>query len=120
METKESKETIEEEEAGSLDLYPLPLPDKIPHRRDIKASTCDPTSLISFLRKNIGKDITSIAMPVTSNEPVTFLQKYSESFEYFDLLNRALESDVKSGERILKIAVFAVTALSSYRAKINH
>ncbi|CDK24497.1 unnamed protein product [Kuraishia capsulata CBS 1993] len=103
----------------SDDLYPLPLP-PVARRKDISPSTVDPPSLIAFFRKNLGKDLSTIAMPVSSNEPLTFLQKYAESYEYTNLIDESLKSDVSSGERILKIAAFAISSLSAYRAKVRN
>ncbi|KAH3664107.1 hypothetical protein OGAPHI_004821 [Ogataea philodendri] len=101
------------------DLYPLESGKFVDYRKDIKACTSDPPSLIGFLRKNIGKDISSVSMPVTANEPLTFLQKYSESFEYSHLLTDALRAPADTGERILMVATFAISYLSSFRAKIR-
>ncbi|KAG7843011.1 hypothetical protein KL942_000107 [Ogataea angusta] len=101
------------------DLYPLGLGKVVQYRKDIKESPCDPPSLIGFLRKNIGKDLSSISMPVSANEPLSFLQKYSESFEYTHLLTDAMKAPVESGQRVLLIAAFAVSYLSSLRVKIR-
>ncbi|ODV86705.1 hypothetical protein CANARDRAFT_196112 [[Candida] arabinofermentans NRRL YB-2248] len=102
------------------DLYPLGFEGEVHYRDDIKASVSEPPSLISFLRKNIGKDLSTISMPVSANEPLTFLQKYCESFEYSNLLTEALNSPMETGERILKIACFSISYLSSYRAKVRN
>ncbi|VEU22860.1 DEKNAAC103942 [Brettanomyces naardenensis] len=101
------------------DLYPLPYSGRPFYRRDIPPSACDPPSLISIFRKSLGKDLTSITMPITSNEPLSFLQKYAESYEYADLLNKAYDSPSHGGERILKVACFAVSYLSSYRSNVR-
>ncbi|GMG19369.1 unnamed protein product [Ambrosiozyma monospora] len=100
-----------------LDLYPLPWSKPLKYRTDIKPAAAEPPSLIAILRKAIGKDLSSIPMPVASNEPLSFLQKYSEAFEYCNLLTDAFNADMESGERILKIACFAVSNMSSYRIK---
>ncbi|KAG7726816.1 hypothetical protein KL933_003099 [Ogataea haglerorum] len=100
------------------DLYPLELGKSVQYRKDIKESSCDPPSLIGFLRKNIGKDLSSISMPVSANEPLSFLQKYSESFEYTHLLTDAMKA-ADCGQRVLLIAAFAVSYLSSLRVKIR-
>ncbi|ODV94735.1 hypothetical protein PACTADRAFT_50601, partial [Pachysolen tannophilus NRRL Y-2460] len=100
------------------DLYPLSsIKTKVKRRNDVNPSTVSPPSIISFLRKNVGKDLSTIAMPVSANEPLTLLQKYSEIMEYCNLLDDAFNSDSNSGEKILKVATFAVSYLSSLRAK---
>lgn len=98
-------------------LYPLPL-ETVPRPIVVPEWNHRPSSILSFFRKNVGKDLTSIAMPVDMNEPVTILQKYAELVEYCDLINNALQvDDDKSGEKVLRIAAFAVSSLSSVREK---
>ncbi|KAI5955254.1 OSH3 [Candida jiufengensis] len=99
-------------------LYPLPH-DPVPRNSDIPVCTHTPPSLLSFVRKNVGKDLSTIAMPVTYNEPTTVLQKFAELIEYPEVVSNALGSDFQdeSGEKVLRIAAFALSALSSSRAK---
>lgn len=104
--TLSSKELVD-------DLYPLPYDETIKRRNDVKATNTYPQSLLSFLRKNVGKDLSSIAMPVTSNEPLTILQVISESFEYAPLLSQ-LNSHP---EPIVLVSAFATSFLSIYRDK---
>ncbi|ODV71690.1 oxysterol-binding protein related protein OSH3 CYBJADRAFT_169307 [Cyberlindnera jadinii NRRL Y-1542] len=103
------------ESAASRDLSPLPL-EKIKRRNDVKPSTTNPPSLFSFLRKNVGKDLSTISMPVTYNEPLTILQKFSEMFEHGDILNQAA-TETNQDLRTLKVAAFAVANLGSFRSK---
>lgn len=100
----------------SSDLYPLPWPHPIKRRDDIQPPTATPPSLLSFLRKNVGKDLTSISMPITSNEPISILQMLSETFEYSNLLNLAAKSD-NDLERLSLVSAFAVSYLSMHRNK---
>ncbi|QPG75333.1 hypothetical protein FOA43_002686 [Brettanomyces nanus] len=101
------------------DMYPLTFDYDISYRKDVPPSVAEPPSLISIFRKSLGKDLTSITMPIASNEPLSFLQKYAESYEYADLLNDAYNSPVDNGERILKVACFAISYLSSYRSNVR-
>ncbi|CAG0890410.1 unnamed protein product [Cyprideis torosa] len=48
-----------------------------------------PTSVWSFLRHAIGKDLSKVSMPVTYNEPLSILQRMAESTEYIEILYRA-------------------------------
>lgn len=122
--TNESNEN-EVEEIGTKqvvpsaihDLYPLPVDFKPVYRLDIPCSASPPPSLIGILRKNLGKDLSGITMPITSNEPLSFLQKYSECYEYAGLLNEAANIPEEDGSRLLKVACFAISYLSSYRSK---
>ena len=60
-------------EADDDNLYPLPH-DPVSRSSDIPICTHTPPSILSFVRKNVGKDLSTIAMPVTYNEPTTVLQ----------------------------------------------
>ena len=46
----------------------------------------DEGSLISVLRKSVGKDMSQISMPVTFNEAISLLQRAAEEVEYSNLL----------------------------------
>ena len=99
-------------------LYPLPHE---PIKRECEIPVCNhtPPSILAFVRKNVGKDLSTIAMPVDMNEPVTTLQRYSEMIEYCDLINKATQPNfpAESGEKILRIASFAISFMSSVRCK---
>lgn len=108
------------------------LPATVQRRKTIPASTGPPPSLISFLRKNVGKDLTQIAMPVTANEPLSLLQRQAELVEYSALLDAAASSlsshqspsgaastslDEAATQRLLYVTAFAISAVSSNRDK---
>lgn len=99
-------------------LYPLPF-EPIKREWDIPECTHSPPSMLSFLRKNVGKDLSQVAMPVTLNEPLSTLEKYSEMMEYCQMVDNAIQAncDASTGERILRISAFAISSLSSMRAK---
>lgn len=97
-------------------LTPLPLP-PVTRRTTIPPSTAQPPSLISFLRKNVGKDLSTISMPVTANEPVSLLQRQAEQLEYSHLLDSACTAPAGTGERLLYVTAFAISSLSANRAK---
>ncbi|KAJ1970801.1 Oxysterol-binding protein 3 [Dimargaris xerosporica] len=86
-------------------------------RRSALPSTicCEPISIVHLLRKNIGKDLTSVAMPITLNEPLSALQSKCEDFEYFSLLHQAITSP-DALDRLMYIAAFAI---SSFAGKLN-
>ncbi|KAF8540568.1 Oxysterol-binding protein-domain-containing protein [Trichophaea hybrida] len=98
------------------DLTPLPL-DLIPRRQTVPEAKMLPPSLIGFLRKNVGKDLSTIAMPVSANEPISLLQRLSEQLEYSELLDQAVAASVDNGERILYITAFAISSFSGARIK---
>ena len=94
---------------------PFPL-ERVRRRRDVPPPKVPPPSLISFLRKNVGKDLSTIAMPVSSNEPTSLLQRVAEQLEYSELLDAAA-SNTDSTNRLLHIAAFAVSNFSCSRVK---
>jgi hypothetical protein len=50
-------------------------------------------SVLSILRNNVGKDLSTIAMPIALNEPLNLLQKLAEELEYFELLDAAAHTE---------------------------
>ncbi|GAM85809.1 hypothetical protein ANO11243_038170 [Dothideomycetidae sp. 11243] len=78
-----------------------------------------PPSIIGFLRKNAGKDLSTVAMPVTANEPTSLLQRLAEPLENAHLLTQAsaLAGESNSLERLVLIAAFAISTFSSNRVK---
>jgi hypothetical protein len=97
-------------------LTPLPL-DPVKRRNMIQAPKVQPPSLIAFLRKNVGKDLSTIAMPVSSNEPTSALQRLAEQLEYSELLDAAAAAPSETGERLVYMAAFAISAFSNNRVK---
>ncbi|MCJ1442543.1 MAG: hypothetical protein MMC23_003039 [Stictis urceolatum] len=105
-------------------LYPsrskppiLPEVASFTRRTTIPAPKQQPPSLIGFLRKNVGKDLSTISMPVTANEPISLLQKIAEQMEYSTLLDAASSPSLDSTARLLYITAFAISSLSSSRIK---
>ncbi|KAJ9611452.1 Oxysterol-binding protein 3 [Cladophialophora chaetospira] len=96
-------------------LTPLPLP-TIHRRHNIAAPKIMPPSLIGFLRKNVGKDLSTISMPVSANEPLSLLQRAAEQLEYSQLLDSACKSK-DTFERLMYVTAFAVSSLSNARVK---
>ncbi|KAJ5566322.1 hypothetical protein N7535_007960 [Penicillium sp. DV-2018c] len=96
-------------------LTPLPL-DAVKRRTNILAPTVLPPSLIGFLRKNVGKDLSTISMPVSANEPLSLLQRAAEIVEYSTLLDEAAQSS-DPVERLMYVTAFAISSLSSNRVR---
>ncbi|RHZ52528.1 oxysterol-binding protein related protein OSH3 [Aspergillus thermomutatus] len=96
-------------------LAPLPL-SPVPRRSNITAPTVMPPSLIGFLRKNVGKDLSQISMPVSANEPLSLLQRAAEVLEYSTLLDQAAKAS-DSAERLMYVTAFAISPLSSNRVR---
>ena len=75
-------------------------------------------SIMSLMKKSIGKDLGSIAMPVISNEPLSVLQNLCEDLEYCNLLKQASESE-DAVKRMLLVSCFAISAYArtAYRQR---
>lgn len=97
-------------------LAPLPITDEIKRRKTVPPPKIMPPSLIAFVRKNVGKDLSTISMPVSSNEPTSMLQRVAEQVEYANLLDSATKQGT-ANDRMLYVAAFAVSQFSSGRAK---
>lgn len=97
-------------------LAPLPIKTKPQRRTTVKPSTVLPPSLISFLRKNVGKDLSTISMPVSANEPTSALQRLAENMEYAELLDAAAQHPSPQHRHLL-VSAFAISCFSSNRAR---
>lgn len=81
-------------------------------------AVADAGSALSIIRKNVGKDLSTIAMPVSMNEPLNMLQKACEELEYCELLEKASTlSD--SIERLMYVTVFLISTYASTQHRIG-
>ena len=97
-------------------LSPLPL-QSVKRRASVSVPTVSPPSLIGFMRKNVGKDLSTISTPVSANEPISFLQRVAEQLEYSTLLDEASNKSLSSLDRLLYVTAFAISSLSVLRVK---
>lgn len=74
--------------------------------------------LWQIVKGSIGKDISSITVPVLFNEPLSILQKQAQTFEYAELLNQAAEAR-DPFSRIALIGTFLMVQLSSIAEGFN-
>jgi hypothetical protein len=74
----------------------------------------DEGSLFAILKNNVGKDLSTIAFPVSFNEPLTLLQRTAEELEYYNLLHQATETKDPT-QRLCFIAAFAVSGYAHTR-----
>lgn len=51
------------------------------------------TNIMSVLKNCLGKDLSKVTMPVTLNEPLSFLQRVCEYMEYAEILNQAAKEE---------------------------
>lgn len=97
-------------------LDPLPIATSIKRRKVVPPATVMPPSLIGFLRKNVGKDLSTISMPVSANEPTSLVQRVAEQLEYAHLLDTAA-TQKSPVHRLLHVTAFAVSQFSMNRAR---
>ncbi|KAI0893461.1 Oxysterol-binding protein-domain-containing protein [Annulohypoxylon nitens] len=97
-------------------LHPLPVDIAVDRRKTIPPATVPPPSLIAFFRKNVGKDLSTISMPVSSNEPISALQRVAEQLEYAQLLDQASQQKSPK-DRLLLVTAFAISHFSVNRVK---
>ncbi|KAJ3108239.1 hypothetical protein HDU97_001773 [Phlyctochytrium planicorne] len=72
-------------------------------------------SILSILRNNVGKDLSTVAMPIALNEPLNLLQKLVEELEYCELLEEAGRTE----DPISRIVIMAAFAVSGYASTVN-
>ncbi|TFK30640.1 oxysterol binding protein [Coprinopsis marcescibilis] len=70
----------------------------------------DEGSLFAILKRNVGKDLSTITFPVTFNEPLTLLQRSAEELEYYDLLSQAAQAP----DPVAQISYVTAFAVSGY------
>ncbi|KAI0307610.1 hypothetical protein B0F90DRAFT_33395 [Multifurca ochricompacta] len=95
---EEASDTDEEDEGARRSLAVgerrvLAGAQQVIHRTSLPSGpVADEGSLFAVFKKNVGKDLASVAFPVTFNEPLTLLQRAAEEVEYYDLLSEASQS----------------------------
>ncbi|RKP18712.1 Oxysterol-binding protein [Rozella allomycis CSF55] len=88
----------------------------IPRRKVLPSKICGgEISILGILRRNMGKDMSQISMPISTNEPLSLLQRISEDFEYLSLIFKAIEA----GDSIQRLAYMAAFVVSSYSSSFN-
>lgn len=70
-------------------LFPVPRRDRLPAPMVPR----DEVGLWSILKNCIGKELSKITFPVVFNEPLSFLQRMAESFQFTEYLNIADQCD---------------------------
>ncbi|KAF9650754.1 hypothetical protein BDM02DRAFT_3092654 [Thelephora ganbajun] len=115
-EDSNSVDTDIEEQTPKHKSAELPSdPSRITRRTQLPSlPPADEGSLFAVLKKNVGKDLANVALPVTFNEPLSLLQRAAEELEYFDLLNQAAQS-INPVDRMCYVAAFAVSGYAHTR-----
>ncbi|CAL4067800.1 unnamed protein product, partial [Meganyctiphanes norvegica] len=71
-----------------------------------------PLNLWSIMKNCIGKELSKIPMPVNFSEPLSFLQRLTEDFEYSDILDRAAQCE-DTCEQLSWVAAFTVSSYAT-------
>lgn len=71
-----------------------------------------PLNLWSIMKNCIGKDLSKIPLPVNFCEPLSMLQRVTESFEYSDILDKAA-SCTDPCEQMAYVAAFTISIYAS-------
>ena len=92
----------------------------VQYRKKLPAKVSgDEVSLFSMLKKNVGKDLSTISFPVSFNCPLSLLQAAAEEYEYAaDLLERAAKCE-DWVERICLVGAFAVSGYASTKLRAS-
>ncbi|KAK0565248.1 Oxysterol-binding protein 3 [Tilletia horrida] len=92
----------------------------IEYRTQLPSKVCgDEVSLFSMLKKNVGKDLSTVSFPVSFNCPLSLLQATAEEYEYApDLLERAAKTE-DWVERIALVTAFAVSGYASTKLRAS-
>ncbi|KAG9128107.1 hypothetical protein FRC07_004723 [Ceratobasidium sp. 392] len=119
VEEEEVEEEIADDGESSVDEPPEPEPTQpsgvakpeiaVVRRTRLPAPTSgEEGSLFSVLKKNVGKDLSTVSFPVSFNEPISVLQRLAEDVEYVNLLDEAVGT-TDPADRIALVAAFAVS-----------
>ncbi|KAL1923014.1 uncharacterized protein VTP21DRAFT_9390 [Calcarisporiella thermophila] len=96
----------------------LAAPTNFTRRQLLPHPVCgDEVSLLSILRKNVGKELSAVSMPVSVNEPLNVLQRLCEDLEYCELLDKANQLE-DSMMRLAYVAAFSVSSFSNTQHRI--
>jgi hypothetical protein len=76
--------------------------------------TGEEAGILSILRKNMGKDLSRITMPISFNEPLSALQRLAEDFENTSILREAAQTEDPI-DRICLIAAFILSGMAPQR-----
>jgi len=64
------------------------------------------------------QDLSNISLPVTTNEPISALQRIAEELEYSELLDRAVSAQDPM-ERLTLVAVFAISTYGGNKYRVT-
>lgn len=83
-----------------------PHRDRLPHLRDPN----EKINIWQIVKDSIGKELSRITVPVYFNEPISFIQRFSEDLSYNEILVRAADHP----DPLMRLALVASFAVTSY------
>ncbi|KAI5724832.1 hypothetical protein M8J77_007703 [Diaphorina citri] len=90
----------------------LPWKPNTPRRSIIPEKPPGSMQIWSILKNSIGKDLSTIPMPLNFSEPLSMLQRLTEDFEYAHVLDEAAATDDVFRQHAL-VAAFSTSAYST-------
>ncbi|KAG2190375.1 hypothetical protein INT46_002356 [Mucor plumbeus] len=109
----ESSDEDKHSSNGNTDVLDLTSMSDCTRRTKLPSpAVADAGSALSVFRKNVGKDLSTIAMPISMNEPLNMLQKACEELEYCELLEKA-STLTDAMERLMYVTVFSISSYAS-------
>lgn len=114
-------EGSDDDDSGDDDGPPRGVDEKkTEYRKELPATVSgDEVSLFSMLKKNVGKDLSTISFPVSFNCPLSLLQAAAEEYEYApELLEKAAKTQ-DWVERICLVGAFSVSGYASTKLRAS-
>ncbi|KAK4520906.1 uncharacterized protein ATC70_006789 [Mucor velutinosus] len=108
----ESSDEDSEQSSGTEVLDLTSMSDCARRTKLPSPAVADAGSALSVFRKNVGKDLSTIAMPISMNEPLNMLQKACEELEYCELLEKA-STLTDAMERLMYVTAFSISSYAS-------
>jgi len=102
----------EEPSSPSTDPPPTGGGEVVQRRSRVPDKPNYPLNLWSIMKGCIGKELSKIPMPVNFSEPLSFLQRLTEDFEYAYLLDKASKC-VDPHEQLAWVAAFTVSSYAT-------
>lgn len=88
------------------------LANYVPRTRLPNDRSKEKVSLWKLLKSMVGKDLTSLTLPAYLCEPLSFLQRLCEEFEYYSVIDDAAVT-ADPYERLARIAAYSVSTYSA-------
>lgn len=75
-------------------------------------------NVFGILKDAVGKDLSKIVVPITLNEPLSFLQRLAEDIEYCELLDTAA-AEPDPDRRMMYVATMVISHYSSTQGRVG-